>query len=253
LKSLQESIVDLKAQNMILIEKIEKLGCGTEVLMNINSSKPVLYTPPPDSPFDLNWLEGCAIPQSMQFMIDCLPTIRDLFRGWHREIVLKVLDIGTGNGAGANLLATLHKANFFNVQMKVDALEITNIYKAYAEYHFPNINYIVGDIFTLEPQRKWDLITCSHVIEHLPNPFPLIAEIRRRARHWALFYAPFEERNLLEKGHLISITRSMVVTLQPKIMKIITSPAWKHPVDENSQCVLFVLSGTERLEADFKE
>ena len=204
-----------------------------------------LYTPLPGLPqFDLAWLEGCAVPQSMQFMIDCLPTIRELIQGWPRDRVLEVLDVRTGSGAGANLLATLHRSVFFGVQMKVDAMDISSAYKAYADVHFPDITYAVGNLFDLHPDRTWDLIICSHVIEHLTDPAPLISEISQRARHWAVFCAPFEEKNLLE-GHSISITAKMIAGLriQPLSMKVMTSPGWKHPVDEQSEVVVFVVGG----------
>jgi 2-polyprenyl-3-methyl-5-hydroxy-6-metoxy-1,4-benzoquinol methylase len=177
-------------------------------------------------------------------MIDCLPTIRELIQGWPRDRVLEVLDVRTGSGAGANLLATLHRSVFFGVQMKVDAMDISSAYKAYADVHFPDITYAVGNLFDLPPDRTWDLIICSHVIEHLTDPAPLIGEISRRARHWAVFCAPFEEKNLLE-GHLISITAKMIAGLriQPLSVKVMTSPGWKHPVDEQSEVVVFVVKG----------
>lgn len=222
-----------------------RVVASAEALEALGPPPAPLYTPPPGLPqFDLAWLEGCFIPQSMQFMIDCLPTIRELIQGWPRDRVLEVLDVGTGSGAGANLLATLHRSVFFGVQMKVDALDISSSYKAYADVHFPDINYVVGDLFDLPPDRTWDLIICSHVIEHLADPFPLINEIRRRARHWAVFCAPFEEKNRLE-GHLISITARTIERLgiQPLSVKVMTSPGWKHPVDERSEVVVFVLPG----------
>ena len=64
--------------------------------------------------------EGCWIGQTLQFMIDMLPTIRELIREWPREKVLEVFDVGTGSGAGANLLGALYRSPVFGLQMKVE-------------------------------------------------------------------------------------------------------------------------------------
>jgi len=190
---------------------------------------------------DSSFYENDTIPQSMQFMIDYLPTIRKLIKDWPTNKILEVLDVGTGTGSGADLLATLHKGKFFKVQMKVDAIERRTIGKSYADYFFPNINYIVGEIFDLEKDRTWDLIILSHTMEHLSDPFPYIEELKRRARHWVLVYSPFEEKNRI-KGHQISIMMDMVKKLNPILIEQIKSPGWNGWV-ERGNCILFVLKG----------
>jgi SAM-dependent methyltransferase len=200
-----------------------------------------LYYAPPHLPhLDAEWLETCSIPQSMQFQVDCLPAIRRLLAGWPAGRPVEVLDVGTASGAGAALLARLYRGDFFGHRMNVEAMDVIRRYRAYAERVFPEIHYIAGDLFTHEPRKQWDLVLCSHTIEHLSDPLPLIDEARRRARHAALFYAPFEERALIP-GHLVSISGEFVRGLRPRWMEVIGSPAWRHPVDALSRCVVFVL------------
>lgn len=184
---------------------------------------------------------GNSIPQSIQFMIDCLPTIRELIKSWPKSKILQVLDVGGNTGAGSNLLATLHQGHFFRVKMKVDVLDISTHCKPLAEEFFPNINYFSADIFKLDKNRTWDLTICSHVIEHLENPFPFISEVQNHARHWSLFYTPYDERQL-NKAHRFRYTKEIVEGLKPKIMKIIKSPGWTSPL-EDKKCVIFVLPG----------
>jgi hypothetical protein len=43
---------------------------------------------------DLEWLEEDSVPQSIQFMIDLIPTIRTLIKDWPTWKTLSVLDIG---------------------------------------------------------------------------------------------------------------------------------------------------------------
>ena len=50
-----------------------------------------------------------------------------------------MLDVGTGTGAGANVLATLHQGRFLGPQLKVDAIELDPHLRGYAEAKFPLI------------------------------------------------------------------------------------------------------------------
>jgi SAM-dependent methyltransferase len=192
---------------------------------------------------NIDFFEKDMTPQSMQFMIDLLPTIRKLISGWPSKKILEVLDVGTATGAGANLLATLFKGEFFGVKMKVDALDRkNNKYDPYPIISFPNINYIVADIFDLDKNITWDLIVCSHTIEHMSDPFPFITQLQKLARRWVLIYCPFDEYTLIP-GHEISITKDIVDSLQPSVVEILDSPGWSS-ITEDRKCILFVLQGS---------
>ncbi len=203
------------------------------------SRRDLYYAPPHLPHLDAGWLETCSIPQSMQFMIDCLPAIRSLIAGCEE---LEVLDVGTASGAGPALLSQLHSGRFFGPRLRIDAIDLIRRYQAYARRAFPLVHYICGDLFQYEPGRRWDLVLCSHTIEHLADPAPLIQHCRQRARKWALFYAPFEEKELIP-GHLRAITRDYVESFHPIKIEVLTSPGWLHPSDPESKTVLFVLEG----------
>lgn len=200
-----------------------------------------------------DWFEECAIPQSVQFMIDCLPAIRDLLRDPTLPEPVSVLDVGTRSGAGANLLATLHRAHMMGPALRVDALDILPDFKAYADAVFPDLcEYLVGDIFELDRGRNWDLVTCSHTIEHLADPRPFILELQRRARKWLLLYAPYEERKPDGVEHLTRITRDFVQSFDPLRFDVFTSPGWQKPGEPDCRVVLFILPGVEMLRPPLK-
>jgi len=182
-----------------------------------------------------------GIPQSLQFMIDILPTVRELIQNWNKSKILRVLDVGANTGAGTNLLSALHRGYFFGVKMEVEALDINNNFEQFANEYFPNINYIVGDIFKIPQNRTWDMIISSHVIEHFEDPFSFIHKIQNHARKWALFYTPFEEEQL-HRAHKFRYTKKIINSLQPQITKILKSPAWFGPTGKE-KCILFVLNG----------
>ena len=80
------------------------------------------------------------------------------------------LDIGCGAGAGAIILKRLG--------YKVDALDVWDgCAKLLKE---ENINFLHVHLRSFTPERKYDLIVMSEVLEHLENPGGLL----EKARHW---------------------------------------------------------------------
>lgn len=214
--------------------------------MNDTSTFPI-YSPPSWAPHEtLEWLETCSAVQSMQFMIDCLPIIRRLLSGIPTYETLSVLDVGTGNGAGANILATLYQGRFLGPRLKVDAIELVPLLKRYAEAKFPLINYIVGDVLTYNGPHRWDLIICSHTIEHIAEPEQFVDHLTGLAHRWVLFYAPWKERTLIP-GHVNRIDRRFLRRVGSKLHTIIESPAWFHSDEAGrrwyAKCVAFAVPG----------
>jgi 2-polyprenyl-3-methyl-5-hydroxy-6-metoxy-1,4-benzoquinol methylase len=211
-------------------------------LLGTGTLTDLYYTPPHLAHLDAQWLETCSMAQSRQFLIDCLPAIRRLLTQWSEPRAVEVLDVGTASGAGAALLADLYSGSFFGAAMRVQVIDLVRRYKPYATRAFPRIEYICGDLFQYEPEKTWDLVMCSHTIEHFSDPTPLIEHCRHRARRWALFYAPFNERKRIS-GHLRSIDLGYVNGLDPVAVEVLESPGWKHPEDAESKTILFVLEG----------
>jgi 2-polyprenyl-3-methyl-5-hydroxy-6-metoxy-1,4-benzoquinol methylase len=183
-------------------------------------------------------------------MIDLLPEIRWCAQRARPDplFIPEVLDVGTDTGAGADLLARLHRGDLILwPKMKVDGFDIDATCKDSAMENCTAIReYIVnpGGLHCLEPaERAWDIVVCSHVIEHLADPGPLILECRRRARHFAIFYAPFEEKPLLPY-HLFRVKRRWVKGLRPVRWGLNYSPGWQPPHQSNVwRAVWFTLPG----------
>jgi len=91
----------------------------------------------------------------------------------------KVLDIGCGSGYGVDLIAS--KAS------EVIGVDISKEAMNYARQHYKrkNITFCVGDAIHLDflKDRKFDVIICFEVIEHVANYFQCLKEIRRLLKH----------------------------------------------------------------------
>jgi SAM-dependent methyltransferase len=205
-----------------------------------------LYEAPAHRPHqDLEWLEKYSCVQSMQFMIDCLPVIDELVATFPHAVPIRVLDVGTGSGAGAHLLATRHASSFLGAQMIVDAVELDGGYlERYVKARFKNINYIVGDVMDLRPEQPWDLVLCSHTLEHIEDPVPFVEHLQSLARKWVVFYTPWEEPLGETPGHVLTIDRRFLARVKAVKHHVLTSPAWGKPAFKDGKCVVFVLPGT---------
>lgn len=76
----------------------------------------------------------------------------------------KVLDLGCGQGALAFDLAEKGGCNVLGI----DLLE-SNIYKAVEKYSHHDVEYVVGNVLTDMPEREFDVVVLSNVLEHLAD------------------------------------------------------------------------------------
>jgi SAM-dependent methyltransferase len=86
----------------------------------------------------------------------------------------RVLDLGCGEGYGADLLAS-HAAEVVGVDLAPEA-----IYHARSTYRRPNLRFLYGDIYDLQLEdNSFDVVCSLQVIEHLHQPERFMEEARR--------------------------------------------------------------------------
>ncbi|MBU8913033.1 MAG: class I SAM-dependent methyltransferase [Spirochaetales bacterium] len=141
-------------------------------------------------------------------MVDLLPTIRRLFPS--NDIELKVLDVGPRTGAGSALLAQLHDPRSRGkLKMRVTAMDINPRYAKYARYRFPQIDYKVGNIF--DTKETYDLVICSHVIEHMNSALQFVNRLVELARSFVVVACPWKEPpERFGTGHIWSVTEEFI-------------------------------------------
>jgi len=85
------------------------------------------------------------------------------------------LDIGCGNGA-----LTYDVAKKAKKVVGID-LNKNNITRAKEKYSVPNIEYVVGDVTRELPNKKFDVIILSNVLEHIENRAEFLKNIKKVA------------------------------------------------------------------------
>ena len=126
-------------------------------------------------------------------------------------------------------------------------MELAPHLKGYAQAKFPLVNYIVGDVLTWGNPGPWDIVICSHTLEHTEDPEGFVFHLAGLAKLWALFYTPWKERELIP-GHLARIDRHFLERVGSKLHEVIESPAWFR-IHERARCVAFAVPGYSPLDA----
>lgn len=176
-----------------------------------------------DSEMPVEFQHGC---QSRQFMIDMLPMIQRYLHTLKRGSVLDVIDVGPASGLGTHLLASLYARSRLGYRMRVHAIDIRDRWKNYIQAMCPHIaSLIIDDIYRLD--RRFDIVICSHVIEHVPYPEDFVRRLQQIAKNRVFLCAPYnEDRDTMSKSHCNIIDEFFINKFCPVNIDLIKSPGW---------------------------
>lgn len=135
------------------------------------------------------------------------PIVRWMMKGFFKSIEEllekieavpeKILEAGCGEGE-----VTSHLRNLYP-QTEIDAFDISEKVITEAIEKYPNINFYVGNIYSMEVRKPkeekmyslsegYSLVVCSEVLEHLEEPATALAEIKRLGTGYVLLSVPNE-------------------------------------------------------------
>ena len=230
------------AESPVLTEAEFSAFCG-EWHATVAALKQFAFSSDPRNKQDVAAFEYGWGGQSAQFVVDLVPKIQAaMLRHYTRKDALKLIDIGAGSCVGTNILATLHSDNIVWSRLEIDAIDYTPIRRRWVQSQFPRINYMVGDAFAL-PDRAWDFVVCSHVIEHLDEPRPFIENIRRICRGFAFVYSPYREIDRIA-AHVSTIDESTYAGIPNCQLEVVSSMGW-HPAKPGDKCLIAIIDCRE--------
>jgi ubiquinone/menaquinone biosynthesis C-methylase UbiE len=98
-----------------------------------------------------------------------------------------ILEVGAGEG----FVMELVQKSLPDVKLR--GLDIQPEAVAEGKRLFPQLDLQVGDIYHIpEPERSWDLLLASEVLEHLEHPEQAIVEMQRVSKRYVLLSVPNE-------------------------------------------------------------
>jgi hypothetical protein len=122
------------------------------------------------------------------------------------------------------------------VNVAFSAVDEDPSFERYVRAKFPLIDYRVGPSF--EGDKRFDIVLASHVVEHTTDPSAFVAAANAAAKNFCLFYAPYNEQDLIA-AHSSRIDDDLMRTF-PRLLwsRIRSSMGWR-PCD-GAETVLFL-------------
>jgi SAM-dependent methyltransferase len=236
LEALAAGLAGAVADGMPRAERLRLASALAEFMRAVREAMdPLIYVPLPYAPrFDFNWLKRDAHRQTLIFYTDIWQIVLDEVRKLRRAV--RLLDVGSGSGIGAQLLSLLLRgAN--GAAVEITANDFSEHYAPYARAHFDGITFLPGPAQNIT--EKYDIVLCSHLIEHFEDPFPFIEHLRSLATETLILYAPYRERPL-SPGHAYSFDEPDLVRIGACSYRIVSSEGFRH------QCFVAILEGEAR-------
>lgn len=175
--------------------------------------------------------------QTVQFAVDVVPYVHQvLLRHYKRTDDLEFVDVGCGAGAAADLFARLHSERTIFSKMNISAIDITDARERWIKLNFPKVSFRRQDIYST-PTAAYDLVFCSHVIEHVPDVEKFVAKLVDVCRGFCFVYAPYNEVDRIP-AHINTITESLFAPYNSET-HVFTSMGW-HPA-KGDKCILAVI------------
>lgn len=137
--------------------------------------------------FDTDWNEYSGSQQTEFFAkIAC-----DMFPEWFtRDIKVKqytLCDLGCALGNGVDFLS-----KYLNISASGMDFSEEGILKA--KEMFPQYEFTREDITNLKSNKEYDIIFCSNVLEHFPNPWEIFKHFSKISKHYIVLLIPFREK-----------------------------------------------------------
>jgi hypothetical protein len=187
----------------------------------------IVFNNLPDQPTDSQLMRMRCDSQSLHYYSDISASMSRHIPGHN---TFSLLDVGPRTGAGLAFLRLVHHPLAYT-RLKLDpvaGIDLDPMFAQVAGLEFPDIKPMVGDIYDLEP-KSWDIVTCSHTIEHIPEAEEFVKQLENLARKYVILACPFAESPLSD-DHVRSIDYKFFTSLGFYDVQIYESQHWHNGV-----------------------
>ena len=130
-------------------------------------------------------------PLRIKFIQDCVGDLKGF----------KVLDIGCGGGILAEGLA--HKgAKVTGIDMAKASIEVAKLHLLESQFEV-NYQYATAEAFADKNPKRYDIVTCMEMLEHVPDPVSIIRAASQLVKDGGWVFFSTLNRNL--KSYVLSI------------------------------------------------
>jgi SAM-dependent methyltransferase len=185
----------------------------------------------PDAGFD--WFQIDWRIQSLFFALDTLSILGEELYWYPHGSHLTYLDVGAGPGFGTEFIADLFSNPRGAIRLTCHALELSSQWESVYPALHRHVSVETTNIFDVRDE-SFDIVTCSHVIEHLPveEAIRFVRKIATVARDFAVVTCPYNEVEPRHPSHLHSIDEAFVARVEPTKYKVFKSFGWNNPQKE---------------------
>jgi SAM-dependent methyltransferase len=177
--------------------------------------------------------------QSLAFYLEVLPLFYQYILDCNMPLdrAYSFLDVGSRTGAGANMYGEIFSTERWGYRIKlvVDTTDINEQWNKYQKLNFFVNRYLNKNIFDFE-ENSYDIVFCSHTIEHLDNPVEFVQQLKKVSSYFAFVTCPYEEKNPIV-GHR-TITKDIVQQCTPEMFMTYKSVNRWHP---DLECCVFAM------------
>lgn len=205
---------------------------------------------PPGTPDSSDFVFGPWAQQGRLFGVDLYNVIAEELYNIPFGSRLALLDVGAGLGVGTALLASLFSHPWAGYTIDCEALEPSPEWTALYPVLHNNVALRHGRLEEV-PDRSYDIVTASHVIEHVERAevAAFVRKLASVARRFAVVICPWQEPEPLHPEHTFSVRQDLVDELRPDCVKIFRSLGWHNPgLTEPLQCIAMVFRSENREE-----
>ncbi len=88
----------------------------------------------------------------------------------------RVLDVGSSSGAVARDIAERSQADVVGIDINTESIE-----RGKLQFAHPRLQLLAGDVYTWKPDREFDVVVLSNVLEHLKDRSRLLRKLQKQS------------------------------------------------------------------------
>jgi len=168
--------------------------------------------------------------QNIFFALDTMAILGDELYNYPHGSSMTYLDVGAGPGFGTEFIADLFSDPQGAIHLECRALELSTQWQRIYPALNSHLSISTENLFDI-PDKSFDIVACSHVIEHLEpdDAVNFVKKLSAVAREFAIVTCPFKEPEPRHPSHIHSIDENFINRLNPTSFEVLKSFGWNGP------------------------